>query len=62
MLIVLISAPAAYALTRLGVRGLGRADGFVAIGMGVPFQTVIIPLFIGMAEDRPGATTCSGWA
>ncbi len=48
--IVAVSAPAAYALTRLGVRGAGGLTNFVAIGMGIPFQTVVIPLFIGMAE------------
>ncbi|WP_433236205.1 carbohydrate ABC transporter permease [Streptosporangium sp. CA-135522] len=48
--IVLVSAPAAYALSRLGVRGSGPLTGFIAIGMGVPMQTVIIPLFIGMAQ------------
>ena len=48
--IVLLAAPAAYALTRLGVRGANGLTNFVAIGMGIPFQTVVIPLFIGMAE------------
>lgn len=47
---VAIAAPAAYALTRLGVRGSGPMTNFFAIGMGVPFQTVIIPLFVGMAK------------
>ncbi|MGC7096460.1 carbohydrate ABC transporter permease [Amycolatopsis lurida] len=47
---VVVSAPAAYALTRLGVRGASGMTGFVAIGMGVPFQTVIIPLFVNMAK------------
>ncbi|MFC0105140.1 carbohydrate ABC transporter permease [Kibdelosporangium aridum] len=50
VVIVLVSAPAAYALSRLGVRGSGPMTAFIAIGMGVPFQTVIIPLFIAMAE------------
>lgn len=48
--IVLVSAPAAYALSRLGVRGSGALTSFIAIGMGVPIQTVIIPLFVGMAH------------
>ncbi len=48
--IVLVSAPAAYALSRLGVRGSAGLTNFVAIGMGVPFQTVIIPLFVAMAK------------
>jgi N-acetylglucosamine transport system permease protein len=50
VVIVLISAPAAYALSRLGVRGSGPMTGFIAIGMGIPFQTVIIPMFIAMAK------------
>lgn len=52
VVIVLVSAPAAYALSRLGVRGSNATTNFIAIGMGVPFQTVVIPLFIGMAELR----------
>jgi N-acetylglucosamine transport system permease protein len=48
--IVAVSAPAAYALSRLGVRGSGTMTNFIAIGMGVPFQTVIIPLFVSMAK------------
>ncbi|MDQ3403767.1 MAG: carbohydrate ABC transporter permease [Actinomycetota bacterium] len=50
VVIVLVSAPAAYALTRLGVRGTNGLTNFIAIGMGIPFQTVVIPLFIGMAK------------
>lgn len=50
VVIVLVAAPAAYALTRLGVRGSDGMTNFVAIGMGIPFQTVVIPLFIGMAK------------
>ncbi|MCU1681478.1 MAG: transporter permease [Amycolatopsis sp.] len=45
-----VSAPAAYALTRLGVRGSGGLTNVIAIGMGVPFQTVIIPLFVVMSK------------
>ncbi|MCG3753399.1 carbohydrate ABC transporter permease [Amycolatopsis sp. Poz14] len=47
---VAVSAPCAYALTRLGVRGSGVLTNGVAIGMGVPFQTVIIPLFVAFSE------------
>ncbi|WP_424185541.1 carbohydrate ABC transporter permease [Actinokineospora sp. G85] len=50
VVIVVLAAPAAYALTRLGVRGSGGLTNLFAIGMGIPFQTVVIPLFIGMAE------------
>ncbi|MBE1573788.1 carbohydrate ABC transporter permease [Amycolatopsis roodepoortensis] len=47
---VAVSAPCAYALTRLGVRGAGPMTNVVAIGMGVPFQTVIIPLFVVLSK------------
>ncbi|RSN29614.1 carbohydrate ABC transporter permease [Amycolatopsis sp. WAC 01416] len=47
---VVVSAPCAYALTRLGVRGAGPMTNVVAIGMGVPFQTVIIPLFVVLSK------------
>jgi len=47
---VAVSAPCAYALTRLGVRGSGPLTNVVAIGMGVPFQTVIIPLFVVLSR------------
>ncbi|WP_246258554.1 carbohydrate ABC transporter permease [Amycolatopsis anabasis] len=50
VVVVALSAPAAYALTRLGVRGSNGLTNLFAIGMGVPFQTVIIPLFVGMAK------------
>lgn len=48
--IVVIAAPAAYALSRLGVRGSGALTTFFAVGIGVPFQTLIIPLFVSMAK------------
>ena len=48
--VVAVAAPAAYALSRLGVRGNGALTGFFAIGMGVPFQTVIVPLFVAFSK------------
>lgn len=48
--IVAVSAPCAYVLARLGVRGSGAMTSFIALGMGVPFQTVVLPLFVGMAK------------
>ncbi|RJQ81175.1 carbohydrate ABC transporter permease [Pseudonocardiaceae bacterium YIM PH 21723] len=47
---VAISAPAAYALTRFGVRGAGGLTNVIAVGMGVPFQTVVIPLFVVLSK------------
>lgn len=49
--IIVVAAPAAYALTRLRKgRGSEAITNFFAIGMGVPFQTVMIPLFIAFAK------------
>lgn len=50
ILIVALSAPAAYALSRLGGRGSGFLTTFFVIGIGVPFQTVLIPLFVAMSK------------
>lgn len=50
LLLVVLGAPAAYALSRLGGRGAGALTTFFVIGIGVPFQTVVIPLFVGMSE------------
>lgn len=47
---VAVSAPAGYALSRLGVRGQGLWTNFFVIGMGVPLQTVLIPLFVALAK------------
>lgn len=50
VVIVAVSAPCAYALSRLGVRGSGAMTYVIALGMGVPFQTIVLPLFVGMAK------------
>jgi raffinose/stachyose/melibiose transport system permease protein/N-acetylglucosamine transport system permease protein len=43
--IILISTPAAYILSRFKFRGLGFLNRFFTLGMGVPFQLLLIPLF-----------------
>jgi len=48
--IVALSAPAAYALTRFGVRGSGWLTTYMALGMGIPVQAAIIPIFVGLAK------------
>lgn len=51
VLLVVIGAPAAYALSRLGGRRLsGFLTTFMVVGIGVPFQTIVIPLFVAMHE------------
>lgn len=43
--IVSISAPAAYILARFDFKGVGFLGKFFTLGMGVPFQLLLIPLF-----------------
>ena len=46
VLIVAMAAPAAYALARAGHRASGLVTAALAVGMGIPFQVVVIPLFV----------------
>lgn len=46
VLIVALAAPAAYALARAGHRASGAVTAALAIGMGIPFQVIVIPLFV----------------
>lgn len=48
--LVALSAPAAYALSRFGGRGAGTLTVYFALGMGIPGQSVVIPLFVAMAR------------
>lgn len=50
VLIVVIGAPAAYALSRVTSRWVGPLTAAFAIGMGIPFQVVLIPLFVVMSR------------
>lgn len=43
--IVLLSAPAAYVLARFDFKGVRLLSKFFTLGMGVPFQLLLIPLF-----------------
>lgn len=46
VLIVALAAPAAYAIARGGHRAGGAVTAALAIGMGIPFQVIVIPLFV----------------
>ena len=46
VLIVALAAPASYALARGGHRASGGVTAALAIGMGIPFQVIVIPLFV----------------
>lgn len=46
VLIVLVSAPAAYALARTPVASAVPLTTFFALGMGIPFQAILVPLFL----------------
>jgi ABC-type glycerol-3-phosphate transport system permease component len=49
-LIIIISAPASYALTRMKMRFAQPITFFYLAGMGIPFQLLLIPLFKIMAS------------
>lgn len=57
--IILVSAPAAYVLSRFQFRGSGFISKFFALGMGVPFQLLLIPLFF-MLNDIHLVSTYRG--
>jgi N-acetylglucosamine transport system permease protein len=44
-LILVVSAPAAYVLTRIKFRGRGFLNAFFIVGMGIPYALLFIPLF-----------------
>lgn len=45
LLILAVSAPAAYVLTRIRFRGVGFLNQFFIAGMGIPYPLLFIPLF-----------------
>ena len=49
-LTMVLAAPAAYALSRMGFRGASGLTGFFALGIGIPVHSIIIPLFLGLSE------------
>lgn len=50
VVLVVLAAPAAYALSRFGGRGSAALIVYFALGMGIPGQSVVIPLFVAMAR------------
>lgn len=49
-LVVVISAPAAYALSRFPNRSAGFLANLFAIGMGIPIPAIVLPLYIAYAK------------
>lgn len=50
--IVALSAPAAYVLSRVQFPGAGLLTNYFIIGIGIPVQVILIPLFLLMARLR----------
>lgn len=58
---VLIAAMAAYSLARTRVRSAGPLTSFFAIGLGIPVQVVIVPLWVAMNRISEVAYDYLGW-
>lgn len=59
ILVLVFSAPAAYALSRVSFRGNSLVTYYFIAGMGLPFQLIFIPLFamlakLGLADTLQG--------
>jgi ABC-type glycerol-3-phosphate transport system permease component len=50
ILVVAISAPAGYALSRVPFRGNTVVTYYFIAGMGLPFQLILVPLFVMLAR------------
>lgn len=61
LLVVALSAPAAYVLTRARVRTAGPLTTFFAVGMGIPLQAVIIPIFVLTHQIAAFGYSVFGW-
>jgi ABC-type glycerol-3-phosphate transport system permease component len=60
-LTVAISAPAAYVLSRIPFRGATLINYYFVAGMGLPFQLILVPLYVlmvqsGLVDTRAGLT------
>ncbi|GIG61752.1 sugar ABC transporter permease [Longispora fulva] len=60
-LVVALAAPCAYMLTRGQTRSAGPVTTFFAVGMGVPLQAVIIPIFVLTQSVSSFAYATFGW-
>jgi ABC-type glycerol-3-phosphate transport system permease component len=61
LITVVISAPAAYVLSRIPFRGSTLINYYFIAGMGLPFQLILVPLYvllvqIGLIDTRAGLT------
>jgi ABC-type glycerol-3-phosphate transport system permease component len=59
ILILIVSAPAAYVLTRIRFFGVGFLNQFFVAGMGIPYPLLFIPLFgmlrtVGLIDSLQG--------
>lgn len=59
LVVVALAAPAAYALSRSGVASANAMTTFFAVGVGIPLQAVLVPLFVmtnalGLADSLVG--------
>ncbi|MEV4515212.1 carbohydrate ABC transporter permease [Dactylosporangium sp. NPDC049525] len=61
VLVVGLAAPAAYMLSRARTRSAGPLTTFFAIGMGIPLQAVIIPIFVLMQNISSFCNEQFGW-
>ncbi len=52
LLVVAVSAPASYALTRIQFPGRNFLSFYFVAGMGLPLQLIMIPLFVMLAQFR----------
>jgi ABC-type glycerol-3-phosphate transport system permease component len=52
ILVVVVSAPASYALTRIRFFGNALLSYYFIAGMGLPLQLIMIPLFVLLAQFR----------
>ncbi len=50
LLVVLVSAPAAYALSRVHFRGNSVITYYFVAGLGLPYQLILVPLFVLLAK------------
>jgi ABC-type glycerol-3-phosphate transport system permease component len=50
LLVVLVSAPAAYALSRVPFRGNSLVTYYFVAGLGLPYQLILVPLFVMLAK------------
>src|SRR5699024_5480880 len=48
--IIIISAPAAYALARFPNRSANQLSNLFAVGMGIPIPAIVLPLYIAYAK------------